>query len=286
MSRTAGGVSRPGTILGFMRATPGSSSESAIPSRLNPLGDFLRSRRNALIPEIGECKTLRRRRTPGLRREEVAERAGIGIDWYIRLEQGRTVMPSSVTIEALAKALRLNKVECAHLRALASKHQRSAFVRETVSEDLRRMLSHLTYPAYIIGQRWDLLAWNDAAEELFAGLTKVREQDRNLLLLMLTAPEMKSIFADVWEAEGKRMLALFRTTYDFWAGDAAFVELRERLRAGCPQFESWWNTHDVGSGAGVQKLLHHPTRGILRFSTASFQANDDPALKLAIYTPV
>ena len=229
---------------------------------------------------------MRRRRTPGLRREEVAERAGIGIDWYIRLEQGRTVVPSSATVEALAKALRLNKVECAHLRALASNPQRTAFVRETVSENLRRMLTHLKHPAYITGRRWDLLAWNQAAEELLAGLTKMREQDRNLLLLMLTAPKMKDIFADAWEAEGRRMLALFRTTYDFWAGDPAFVELRERLREGCSQFESWWNTHEIGSSAGVEKLLHHPTKGILRFSTASFQANDDPSLKLAIYTPL
>ena len=263
-----------------------SLSEVALTSRQSALGEFLRSRREALTPEAGESRTVRRRRTPGLRREEVAERAGIGIDWYIRLEQGRTVVPSSATIEALGKALRLNKVEYAHLRALASKHQRPVFVRETVSEDLRRMLTHLRYPAYITGLRWDLLAWNQAAEELFGGFTKVREQDRNLLLLMLTAPEMKNLFGAAWKAEGRRMLARFRTTYDLWAGDPAFVELRELLRERCSQFESWWNTHELGSNAGVQKLLNHPVNGPLSFSTASFQANDDSSLKLVIYTPL
>ena len=198
----------------------------------------------------------------------------------------RTVVPSSATIEALGKALRLNKLEYAHLQALASKHQRPVFVRETVSEDLRRMLTHLKYPAYIIGLRWDLLAWNQAAEKLFGTIAKVREQDRNLLLLMLTAPEIKTLFGDAWEAEGKRMLARFRTTYDLWAGDPVFVELRERLCERCSQFESWWNTHELGSITGVQKLLNHPINGLLSFSTASFQANDDPSLKLVVYTPL
>ena len=82
------------------------------------------------------------------------------------------------------------------------------------------------------------------------------------------------------------MLALFRATYDLWAGDPAFVDLRERLCQQCSEFEQWWETHEIENSAGIQKFLHHPTQGFTRFDTASFQANDDAALKLVIYTPL
>ncbi len=131
------------------------------------LGDFLRSRRARLTPEAVGLANGRRRRTPGLRREEVAELAGIGIDWYIRLEQGRTVNPSLTTINSLARALNLNKVEHAHLQALARNANRRAFSRESVPDAIRRLLDSLNQPAYVTGRRWDVLAWNAAAAEIF-----------------------------------------------------------------------------------------------------------------------
>ncbi len=264
-----------------MRTTNTTSS----PASRNELGDFLRSRREKLSPETVGLRDGRRRRTPGLRREEVAERARIGIDWYIRLEQGRTVSPSAATIDALARALRLSKVEYAHLRALAKNPDRSAFSREIVPETLRRMVESFNHPAYITGRRWDVLAWNEAAAEVFTDFRRVPVEDRNILLYVLTQPAMKRLFGKAWADEARRMIALFRTNYDFWAADPAFVGLLERLQAGCPEFEHWWETHDVGSSAGVQKIFHHPSKGRLRFETASFQANDDPSLKLVIYTP-
>ncbi len=129
------------------------------------LGDFLRSRREKLSPQGVGLSSGRRRRTPGLRREEVAELAGIGVDWYIRLEQGRAVTPSVTTVDALAGALRLGKVEHAHLRALARNHDRGAFTRETVPDAIRRLVESLDQPAYVTGRRWDVLAWNAAAAE-------------------------------------------------------------------------------------------------------------------------
>ena len=254
------------------------------PSR-SELGDFLRSRRAKLSPEaLGVRKE--RRRTPGLRREEVAERAGIGVDWYIRLEQGRTVTPSSATVDALAKALCLSKAEHLHLRALVKNPHRPAFSRETVPETMRRMVASLNHPAYVSGRRWDILAWNDAAADLFTDVSQASKEDRNVLLLMFTSPAMKSLFGASWAAEAQRVLALFRTNFDFWAGDRAFVELRERLRQESVEFERWWETHDVRASTGVEKLLHHPVRGSIRYDTASFQANDDSSLKLVIYTPL
>jgi transcriptional regulator with XRE-family HTH domain len=117
------------------------------------LGEFLRSRRNRLSPEAVGLPGGQRRRTPGLRREEVAQLAGIGTGWYIRLEQGQTVSPSATTVESLSRALRLNPVEQAHLRALTRNAERRPFVREVVPESLRRTVEALNLPAYVTGRR-------------------------------------------------------------------------------------------------------------------------------------
>ena len=248
-------------------------------------GDFLRSRRARLTPKAVGLPSGRRRRTAGLRREEVAELAGIGVDWYIRLEQGRTVSPSVTTVDALARALRLSKAEHVHLRALARDPGRRAFAIETVPEQMRRLLDGLNQPAYITGRRWDVLAWNGAAEQVF-GFGQFADDDRNILLGMLTDPGTRKLFGAGWAEEARRMVAQFRATHDIWAGDPAFVALLARLRHRSPEFSRWWGAHEVRGTASGRKVLFHPRQGELHFEYASFQANDDPALKLIIYTPV
>lgn len=252
----------------------------------NEFGDFLRSRREKLSPQVVGLPSGRRRRTPGLRREEVAELAGIGIDWYIRLEQGRAISPPVTTIDALAHALRLSKVEHAHLRSLARNAGRAAFSRESVPEAVRHLVERLNQPAYVTGRRWDILAWNAAAIEVFTDFGRLIEEDRNILIYVLTDPNARHLFGTTWDEEAKRMVAEFRATYDLWSDAPAFIDLLERLRQGCPEFETWWKAHDIRSGGSGQKLLSHPKKGLLRFEYATFQANDDPALKLAIYTLV
>ena len=228
----------------------------------------------------------RRRRTPGLRREEVAELAGIGVDWYIRLEQGRTVSPSATTIDALARALRLGKIEHAHLRALARNAERRAFCRESVPDTIRRLVDSLDQPAYVTGRRWDVLAWNAAAADIFTDFSRLAEADRNILVYMLIDPDARRLFGAAWADEAKRIVAQFRATHDLWADDPAFLDLLQRLRQGSPEFTTWWEAHDIRGVAAGRKLLNHPEKGLLRFEYAAFQANDDPALKLVIYTPV
>ncbi|MBK1661206.1 helix-turn-helix transcriptional regulator [Paracraurococcus ruber] len=253
--------------------------------RRSELADFLRSRRERLSPAAVGLPNGRRRRTPGLRREEVAELAGIGIDWYIRLEQGRSVSPSVTTVDALARALRLGPVEHAHLRALTRDADQRAFVPETVPGAIRRTVEGLHPPAYVTGRRWDILAWNAAAAELFA-FDRLPAEDRNTLVSVLTKPAARQLFGAGWAAEARRMVAQFRSTHDLWAGDPAFLDLLRRLRQGCPEFAGWWEAHDVHEARSGEKLLHHPRRGLLRCEYATFQANDDPALKLAIYTVI
>ncbi len=255
-------------------------------ARGSELGDFLRSRRARLGPAEVGLSNGRRRRTPGLRREEVAELAGIGVDWYVRLEQGRAVSPSVTTVDALARALRLKPHEHAHLRALTRAPDRRAFRRETVPDEIRRLVEGLAQPAYVTGRRWDILTWNRAAAKIFMDFGRVSEEDRNILIYMLTAPGARRLFGNGWADEARRMLAQFRPTYDLFADDPAFIALVGRLRRDCPEFSRWWETHDVRSIGAGRKLLHHAKAGLLRFEYATFQANDDPALKLAIYTPV
>ena len=249
------------------------------------LGNFLRSRREKLTPKTVGLPGGRRRRTAGLRREEVAELAGIGVDWYIRLEQGRTVSPSVTTINALARALRLSTAEHAHLQALTRNAGRLAFTRESVPQTIRRLVDGLAQPAYVTGRRWDILAWNRAAEDIF-GFGGVPEEERNTLICMLTTPAGRRLFGASWADEARRMVAEFRAMHDLSAGDPAFLDLLARLRRGAPEFAGWWGAHDIRRGGTGQKLLHHPTKGLLRFEYATFQANDNPALRLAIYTPV
>jgi transcriptional regulator with XRE-family HTH domain len=249
------------------------------------LGDFLRSRRERLTPAALGLPDARRRRTPGLRREEVAQLAGIGVDWYVRLEQGRAVRPSVATIDALAQVLRLDPGERTHLRALARGPRHRAFTRETVPGAVRRMIASLAQPAYVTGRRWDVLASNAAAADIIADFGQLPEEDRNVLTWMLTNPAAQVRFGPSWADEAQRMVAQFRATHDLWSGDPAFKALMARLRAGSPEFVAWWESHDIRRSVAGRKVFYYPDRGPLRFEYVTFQANDDPALKLAIYTP-
>lgn len=230
---------------------------------------------------------MARRRTPGLRREEVAARAGIGVDWYIRLEQGRSTSPSLTTVDALARALELTKVEHDHLRTLVKWEARAVqrpFVREEVSPAIKRVVMSFPHPAWVTGRRWDILAWNKAAQDVF-GYGDLAEEDRNTLLIILTTKQARRWFGAAWENEARRILAQFRATHDLFADDPAFRALLSRLRAGCPEVARWWKQHDVNVPRSGRKVVFHPTKGTLRYEYASFQANDDAALRLVTLAP-
>jgi len=249
-------------------------------------GRFLRSRRERLTPQMVGLPDGARRRVAGLRRQEVAELAGIGIDWYIRLEQGRAVSPSPATVDALADVLKLDVEDRAHLRALARPLKREPFAREDVPEDLLRLLEGLPGPAYVTGRRWDILAWNRAASDLFGDFGALDVEDRNVLVYLLLDPRARQAFGRHWRDDVRTAVSRFRAAYDLWAPDPAFTALVERLRAGSVDFRVWWPAHDVRPAAGGRKTIVHPENGPLEFLHASFQSNDDPALRLVIYTPV
>jgi len=250
------------------------------------LGEFLRSRRERLTPEAVGLPPGRRRRTPGLRREEIAELAGIGVDWYVRLEQGRAVRPSSATIDALAAALRLDDTERAHLAVLAQSTARPAFSRETVPPAVKRLIEGLDQPAYATGRRWDVLAWNDAARELFTDFGACAEEDRNILVYLLLDPATRRLFGRGWAGTARHTVAQFRAANDVFAGDPAFSGLAARLAAHSREFTAWWEDHDISVGRGSgQKTLHHPSRGVVSYDFATFQTNDDDAVRVTIFAP-
>ena len=195
------------------------------------------------------------------------------------------MQPSARTLDALARALRLNKTEHAHLRALAHPAARVPWVRESVPEAVRQVVEALSQPAYVTGRRWDLLAWNAVAGKVFPEFDRLPEAERNILLYMFINPGARRLFADAWEEEARRMLALFRPTYDLWAHDPAFGELLERLRGGSREFARWWQAHEVRPARAGRKQLRRPGQETTTLAYATFQSNDDPALKLAIYVP-
>jgi transcriptional regulator with XRE-family HTH domain len=244
------------------------------------LGDFLKSRRQRMT---AKGATRRARRTPGLRREEIAEAAGIGVDWYTRLEQGRGGRPSPATLDGLAAALQLDRTEAAHLRNLATPAPALPFAAETAPPTLSRMIAGFTQPAYVTGRRWDVLAANAAARELFGGFAGAGAPP-NIVAFALTDPAARDLFED-WPAQARRMVAQFRVAYDAFAGDPAFDELVARLRT-CPGFDGWWDAHDVRTAPAGVKRLRHPRLGWTAYEYSTFQGNEDPAVKLTVYTPV
>jgi transcriptional regulator with XRE-family HTH domain len=237
-----------------------------------------------LSPEALGLSSIRRRRTPGLRREEVADAAGISVEWYVKLEQGRAVAPPGGTVAALARALRLDDTERNHLHRLAGTGVKSPFVREQVPAALKRLIDRLPYPAYLTGRRFDILAWNAATTDLIADFSAKPVEDRNILLFVLTDPAAKALFGNGWASEAKRVVALFRSSFDLFANEPAFTELVTRVRANCRPFSGWWADHDIRTPSSGIKMLHTP-QGTRRLEYSTFQANDDPALKLAIYVP-
>jgi transcriptional regulator with XRE-family HTH domain len=261
---------------------------AALEARRREAGAFLRSRRERLSPSNVGLPEGFRRRTPGLRREEVALLAGVGTTWYTWLEQGRDVRPSPEVLSALADALRLNEAERRHLFILNDRPPPEPKVAhpDRVDEPLRRMLASLTHqPAYVIGRRWDILAWNSGAAALFGDYGKLEGDERNIMHLVFTNAEHRKLLVD-WESVARMSLAMFRSDNARYAGDADFERLIDRLKRDSREFRSWWQRHEVLQLPAGHKRINHPQQGLMSFEHTSFAVSDRPDLKLVVYTAV
>ncbi|HTI14186.1 MAG TPA: helix-turn-helix transcriptional regulator [Dictyobacter sp.] len=255
--------------------------------RRQTLADFLRTQRSRLSPEDVGLSAGMRRRTPGLRREEVAQLANIGSSWYVRLEQGRDVHPSVSVLESLAQALKLTLNERRHLFLLAGEPlPPHAFpLEEPISPALQQLLSELTLcPAYVLGRRWDYLAWNNAAEHVFGIDQSIPPHTNNQVWRFFANPGSKKRYPD-WEGLALEILTEFHAASIRYPGDPWFEELIEDLKAISSEFRQWWPEYHPTRTMDSHKFTMHETLGKLKFEHVTLQLPSDPDVKTVIYTP-
>jgi transcriptional regulator with XRE-family HTH domain len=267
-------------------AAPRSNTPDDI--RRQELSNFLRTRRERLSPADVGLHPGPRRRTPGLRREEVAQLAGISATWYTWLEQKRPVKVSVNVLNNLARVLKLDAIENIQLFNLATRYPVTAPPphRPIISSLIQRTLHQMeTIAAFIMGPRWDVLAWNHAAQAFFFDFETVPTGERNLVWLTFTNPTIKALMVD-WPTRAQDVLARFRGDYGRHAGDAHFVQLVERLKLVSPEFAQWWPRHDVRPQSEGRKQYAHPTAGRLFAEHITFSMTDNPELRLTLFAPV
>lgn len=257
--------------------------------RRQDMADFLRTRRMRLSPEQVGLISAGRRRTPGLRREEVAQLAHVGVSWYTFLEQGRAIHPSGDVLQSIADALQLTPSERQHLFLLADQQPpvETSDADERVSPVLRRVLDSLNpVPAFVVGHRWNYLAWNTAADHVFMFSELVPPHQYNAVWRMFAHPISRHLYSPEWEQVAQRVLAEFRAGSIHSADEEWYKRLVADLQHISPEFRAWWPRHDVRGRAEASKAIEHPLVGRLMFEHTTLQVPDAPELKVMIYTPL
>jgi transcriptional regulator with XRE-family HTH domain len=251
------------------------------------LADFLRRRRAGITPEQVGLPGGGRRRTPGLRREEVAQLAGVGATWYTWLEQGRDVRASLDVFEAISRALRLTPAERIHLILLGRGEEAPPCPGpvERVSPTVKRLIKGLGgTAAYVLGRRWDYLAWNDPAAAVFGDFGKLPREERNHAWQTFTNPARRELLTD-WDKSSRLLVAKFRADSARHLGDPSFEALIEALRNASSEFCKAWKRHEVARSGEGRKTLMHPDVGKLVFEHAVFHPQDEPEQRLILYSP-
>jgi len=248
------------------------------------LADFLRSRREALSPLDVGLPAGKRRRTPGLRREEVAALAGVGITWYTWLEQGRSIRVSASFLDNLSRVLKLDDIERRHLFLLA--HQRPpAMAAQTgcqLSPMVRLLLDDLTQrPSYVLNLRWDVLGWNTAADSLF-GFALRPESERNMLWMLFADDQLNSKIVD-WSAQAPQVLASFRRDFARAPEDEDMANLVAMLNEVSGDFKTLWLQHDVHGRCEGRRIFRTGESGEVAFDHTSFIVDEGKHLRLVFY---
>ncbi len=258
------------------------------PLRRADLAEFLSARRQAIQPAEVGLPPGTRRRTAGLRREEVALLAGVSVSWYTWLEQGRPINASLDVLDSLARALRLDPVERDHLIGLAGHPARRPVAPGTdrASPGIIALLAALEpSPAYVLGPRWDVLAWNRPQARLYPLFETLPAEDRNLVWIMFAEPSARALNAE-WESEARRVLSQFRAETTPVRNDPAVVGLVERLQRESAEFADWWLRHDVAGFEEHERHFQHPVVGALRFRTEQLTPTGDPDLRVVVHLPL
>jgi transcriptional regulator with XRE-family HTH domain len=246
------------------------------------LGAFIRAHRERLTPP----KQGGRRRTPGLRREELADAAGLGVTWITWLEQGREVQASVGALARLAEALQLSAAERASLFDLAGKKdpQAASGALDHLPPALLALPQQIAAPAYLLDAAWTAQAWNAAAARLFTGWLDDAAQDRNLLRYVFLSPAARSLIAD-WEHRARRLAAEFRADFHRRPGDLAMNALVGQLNRDSALFADCWQQQDVLHREGGERRFRHPVHGELAFMQTTLLVAAQLEIKLVCLAP-
>jgi transcriptional regulator with XRE-family HTH domain len=250
------------------------------------LGEWLTSRRNRLDPDAIDLPTHGRRRVPGLRREEVAQLAGVSVDYYVRLEQGRAAHPSEAVLDAIARALQLNEIERTHLHQLArptSSPPRSP-ARERVRPGLRQLLDRLDgVPAFVLGRRMDVLAWNRLGASLHADFDGMLPRERNMARLLFLDPASVDHYVE-WDSVARDTVGVLRRLAGRHPDDRALAELIGELSMHSERFRRWWASGVVRAKTHGRKLIRHPIVGEMELYYETLELPDAADQVLVTYT--
>jgi transcriptional regulator with XRE-family HTH domain len=256
--------------------------------RRTALREFLRTRRERLSPSDFGLQKGERRRAVGLRREELAMLAGVGLTWYTRLEQGQDITVSAQIIDSLATTMRLTKDERRYLYVLARQEMPLDVspLPQTVSDSVRQLVQALTqYPAYVVNPCWDVLTWNQPACLVFEDYGALEPGNRNLLWSIYTAPFQRKLLVN-WHDHARRALAVFRANTQTYVGETWFETFLARLCDASAEFRDDWARYDVNIAHDVPKEVEHPIVGRLVFQSVTLNITETPNLRMLVYPPL
>ncbi|MEE4545688.1 helix-turn-helix transcriptional regulator [Streptomyces sp. V4-01] len=264
-----------------------SADRTPVPAANSELREFLRSRRARITPEeAGLTPPPGVRRVPGLRREEVAQLAGVSVDYYVRLERGRSLHVSEAVLDAVARALRLDEDERGHLLAVArpGRGRSRPLPAQRVRKGLHRVLDTLTEaPALVIGRRTDVLAANRLARALYTDFDALPHRERNMSRFVFLDPAARELYPD-WEGVARSSVAALHLYAGRHPDDPRLAELIGELSLRDEDFRRWWADHDVQRRTFGAKHFHHPVVGALTLDYEALAVTGDPDQTLGIYT--
>lgn len=259
-------------------------------NRRKELGQFLQAMRQRSTPEAFGFPSGTRRRTQGLRREEVAQLAGLSATWYTWMEQGREINVSAEALHRLASALKLTRTERAYLFDISDRHDPHSHATEQdgTPEALMSMLPHIQIPAYILGRTWNVLAWNPHAKNLFAGWLDQNIGNDNLpnLIQFVFLNPLAQHFVVDWEMRARRLVAEFRADCRSRLEEPALKSLVTEIAQRSPAFAQFWKQHDVLERQGGLREFNHPTRGVIAYEQVTLRLDDQDPLKLVLLNPI
>ncbi|MFH5184993.1 helix-turn-helix transcriptional regulator [Paenibacillus sp. TAB 01] len=256
--------------------------------RLHTLGQFLKKTRTRLTPAAAGISVTGRRRTPGLRREEVAQIAGVSTTWYTWLEQGRSIQVSSQVLERVATALQLSPEERSYLFLLANPQAADIFADqpEAIHPTLQRILDYLNpCPAFIADRRCNIVGWNQAAGAMLGNIGPLSQEERNIVWLSLMKQELREIVVN-WEDFANDFISILRNYSSQYQGDPWYQEFIEHCGRIHPKFHSLWQHNDIRTLPKTVREFKHPQVGSMRFEITSFQVYAHADLRCCVYTPL